>query len=311
MWNNIVGHRNQIDALQKTIASGKLPNAWLFAGPRGIGKRKVAEGLAAALCCESADAPCMTCDACTKVLKNIHPDVVLVERETQQLKIEQVRELAQRVQFHSLESKHKVAIIDDADAMTPSAANAILKILEEPPEATHFVLITASAHRLLPTIRSRCHRIPFSPLSDEEVMGYLETKEGWNNSDAMYASRLAQGSIGVAIELTSEFIEGVIGRFEAVSTGASAADIIDVSEAWSGDSDHTAATLDLLAGWFRDRLRSTVLERQGGNAEENLLRQLDSVARARDLADTTANKQLMFEQLLFNICGTGSGERGA
>jgi len=263
----------------------------------------VAQGLAAALCCESKNAPCMTCDACMKVSKSIHPDVVAVERETQQLKIEQVRELTQRMQFHSLESKHKVAIIDDADTMTPSAANAILKLLEEPPESTHFVLVTAAAHRLLPTIRSRCHRISFSPLGDEEVVSYLQTKENWNASDATHAARLAQGSIGVAMELNSEFIDGVLGRFEAVSSGASAADIISVSEAWAGDSEHTGATLDLLAGWFRDRLRSSVLENQGGCSEEILLGQLDSIARARDIADTTANKQLMFEQLLFNICG--------
>jgi DNA polymerase-3 subunit delta' len=309
MWNNIVGHKNQIEALKKTISSGKLPNAWLFAGPRGIGKRKVAQWLAAAVCCESHDAPCMNCDSCTKVLKNIHPDVVVVERETQQLKIEQVRELTQRVQFHALESKRKVAIIDDADSMTPSAANAILKLLEEPPESTHFVLVTAAAHRLLPTIRSRCHRISFSPLSDEDVASYLRANENWNDSDAVHAARLAQGSIGVAMDLTHEFIDGVLGRFEAVSSGASAADIISVSEAWAGDGEHAGATLDLLAGWFRDRLRSSVFDSRGSGDEKILLGQIDAIARARDVADTTANKQLMFEQLLFNICGTGDGKR--
>lgn len=302
MWHNIIGHKGQIDALQKTIASGKLPNAWLFAGPRGIGKRKVAEGLAAVLCCQADKQPCGRCDGCVKVCKGIHPDVIVVERETLQLKIDQVRELTQRVQFYPLESRHKVAIIDDADMMTHGAANAMLKLLEEPPDATHIVLVTAAAHRLLPTIRSRCHRIAFSPLSDDEVAGYLEQREGWSGSDALHAARLAQGSIGVATELTREFIDGVIGRFEAVSTGASAADIIETSEVWAKDDEHILAVLDLLAGWFRDHLRSVVTEQRDSGAEQRLLSQLKAIAYAREAADTTANKQLMFEQLLFNVC---------
>ena len=301
MWNDVIGHKNQLEQLGKTIASGKLPNAWLFAGPRGIGKRKVAEGLAAVLSCQANKKPCGTCNGCIKVGKGIHPDVVIVERETQQLKIDQVRGLTQRVQFHPLESQYKVAIIDDADMMTLGAANAMLKLLEEPPDATHIILVTAAAHKLLPTIRSRCHRIAFSPLSDDEVAGYLERREGWSASDALHAARLAQGSIGVACELTREFIDGVIGRFEAVSTGASAADIIETSEAWAKDDERILAVLDLLAGWFRDHLRGVVTEQHDSGAEQRLLSQLNAIAYAREAADTTANKQLMFEQLLFNI----------
>ncbi len=304
MWSDIIGHERQIETLKKSLADGRLPHAWLFSGIRGVGKRLVAETLAAAICCPHSNPPCGSCVSCTKVANKVHPDVFLVEPDGQRLKIDQMRTLAQKVQFHPLESTAKVAIIDDADSMTEAAANSLLKVLEEPPSATHFILVTAAAHRLLPTIRSRCRRVNFLPLDDEIVASYLRNLGGWERDEARRAATLAQGSLGLAKQLVPEFVEDILGRFETLVGRANAADIIATSEAWAGEAPRAALILDLLAGWCRDRLRAEAREEMDDGKAQRLLDSLRQIAEARDVADTTANKQLMFEQLLFSVTGS-------
>lgn len=319
MWNTIIGHTRQVDELNKTLVEGKLPNAWLFSGMRGIGKLKVAETLAATLCCVSDHLPlkgggrvgaspalrdkdpCGKCIGCKKVLTHVHPDVFIIEPEKQRIKIDQLRTLAQKLQLYPLEAAHKIAIVDDADTMTESAANSLLKILEEPPTATHFVLVTAAAHRLLPTIRSRCRLISFVPLAERDVADYLVRERGWSEQHALRAARLAQGSIGVACELSAPFVDGVIERFQMLQGHAGAADIIATGEMWAAETDKTALVLDVLAGWYRDRLREAVLSGNADGQTTRLINHLSQIARTRDMAETTANKQLMFEQLLFSV----------
>lgn len=310
MWNKVIGHDRQIDALRRSLAEGRPPHAWLFSGIRGIGKRLVAQTLAAAICCRGSNSPCGLCTSCTKVINNVHPDVLVVEPEGQRLKIDQVRTLARKIQFHPLESDAKVAVIDEADSMTEAAANSLLKILEEPPSATHFILITSAAHRLLPTIRSRCRHVTFLPLNDTVVADYLQRLGGWQPDEARRVATLAQGSLGLARQLTPEFITEVLGQFEALMGHsrperftASAADIIATSEAWAGEAPRASLILDLLTGWYRDRLRAAVREGEGESKMRRLLDNLQRIASARDMADTTANKQLMFEQLLFSVTG--------
>lgn len=301
MWNDIIGHSRQIATLRKALDGERIPNAWLFAGMRGIGKRLVAQTVAASICCDgrgqspSAIVPCGSCNGCRKVISGLHPDVFVVEPEKQTVRIDQIRELTQKVQFHPLEARAKIAIIDHADAMTEAASNALLKVLEEPPPATHFILVTSSSHRLLSTIRSRCQRVAFLPLPVEGVAAFLQKRENVQPGDAARIAKLSQGSLGLALELSPEFVDEVLGRFEAIASKGSAADIISTSESWAADTAKCAIILDLIAGWYRDRLK-------GASPRE--LDNLMEVVAARDAAETTANKQLMFEQLLFSVAGT-------
>jgi DNA polymerase-3 subunit delta' len=285
----IIGHKPQLELLRKILEEKRLPNAWLFAGIRGIGKRMVAERIAAEILCSD------------KVASHTHPDLFIVEPEKQRLLIDQMRELAQRVQFHPLEADAKIAIIDDADTMTDAAANSLLKLIEEPPSSTHFILITSATHRILPTIRSRCQIVSFAPLPDNEIAKFLIENDGLSEADATRVANIAQGSLGLARSITPEFIDEVIGRFEALRKNASAADICSASEVWAGEGDKAPLVLDLLAGWYRDKLRQAVDVGGSSFDTKSALDALKMVENARYLVDTTANKQLMFEQLLFNI----------
>lgn len=322
MWTQILEHRRQIEQLRRALATQRLPHALLFSGPSGIGKRLVATELTAALFCPQAaereGEACGTCIACRKLVSNNHPDFFAIEPETsesgavQTIKIDPLRELSAKLQLHPLEAPVKIAIIDNADKMSLEAENSILKILEEPPPLTHFILITASPHRLLPTIRSRCQHLTFSPLPTEVIAAELTRRLELPEPEALRMARLAGGSLGLALSLDPAFVDSTMSRFLPLATRASTADVLALAEEWKGlEPNRIALLLDILASVYRDLLRTNI---SGGQTlppaselrlpqipEERALACLAEIARARSAADTAANKQLMFEQLLFSL----------
>jgi DNA polymerase III delta' subunit len=168
-WQRLVGQDRTIDRLRRAIARGRVPHAYLFAGPPGAPLVDAALVLAAALNCqrvpgEGCDGGDDTCNACAKIAAGIHPDVVTLVREGagQIVPIERVREqVIARIGLPPNEADVRVFIVEEATAMAPPAANALLKTLEEPPARTLFVLCTSAPEQLLPTIRSRCQRVRF------------------------------------------------------------------------------------------------------------------------------------------------------
>jgi DNA polymerase III subunit delta' len=323
MWSSIIGHARQIDQLRRAIASARVPNAYLFAGPRGIGKRRVADEFVAALFCSSAAAhdgePCGECAACRKLASGNHPDLFVIEPQesergsVQSIKIDPLRELQADLQFHPLEAPAKIAIIDGADRLMDAAANSLLKILEEPPQHTHFILITPFPQRLLPTIRSRSQLVAFSPLPDSELASAIARKRQISTDDAMRLAKLSGGSMGTAEALEPEFVERVLGRLTALAQRSSSADIFETAQSWKDlDAVHTMLVFDLIASLYRDVLKlHTTRDKTIINSEAQVVASTCSTARAirclaeidstRSAAETSANKQLMFEQLLFTL----------
>lgn len=321
MWSEILGHKRQIDQLKKALTTQKIPNAYLFCGLKGIGKGTVAQVFAQALLCGKSPDACSACVSCTKIKNRQHPDVFFVEAKKDRILIEQIRQLRQDLQFHPLEGSHKIAIIDDAETMTESAANSLLKILEEPPPRTFFILVSSLPHRLLPTIRSRCRQMPFSPLTKEEVKVYLKKSLKIDENNLGRMAAISQGSIGSVAVMDEKFMEDVLDRFKGITGNANTADIISLASIWSQEEERVLLILDLLAGFYRDVLydRLTGGKTQNANvragsrtAADHLrkrsLSRLEndffSIMKTRDiLANTTANKQLLFEQLLFSLTG--------
>lgn len=178
-------------------ATAGLPHALLLTGPAGIGKRAFAEALAARLICEnpaSAVAPaCGGCPSCRWLAGGNHPDFRLVvpeaeaeaeseaggddkKRASRQIRIEQVRALEEFVFVGGHRNGSRVVLIDPADAMNPAAANALLKILEEPPSSVYFILVSSQWRRLLPTIRSRCRVLPLKRPGYDEARSWLAAR---------------------------------------------------------------------------------------------------------------------------------------
>jgi DNA polymerase-3 subunit delta' len=197
------GQEIALRQLRKALKSGRLSHAYLFSGPEGVGKRTAALGFAAALNCAGEEPDgCGVCPSCLKIAHSCHPDVQVVEPSGSSLKIDQIRGLQKNVNLSPMEGRYKVAVVNDADRLTVAAANSILKVLEEPPGQTVFVLITANEPAISATVVSRCRRIVFRPLSREVLRGMLS---GLAPEDRLEtAISLADGSVSRARLLLEE-----------------------------------------------------------------------------------------------------------
>lgn len=210
-FRTIVGHRRVVALLSRAVARGTVPPSLLLAGPAGVGKRRVAMALAETLNCLSPTATasierdaCGECAACRRIARGMHPDVIVVEPgDMGSIKIETVRDIIDRAQYRPFEGRRRVVIIDDADALVGAAQNALLKTLEEPPAASVFVLVSAMPDALLPTVRSRCPRLRFGPLTAGEIADALVRDHDYAESEARAVAADADGSLGRALEAQS------------------------------------------------------------------------------------------------------------
>ena len=149
--------------LQGAIKNNRVPNAYLFVGPKGTGKLKTALAFAMALNCEKENIDsCGRCSPCEKIKAGVHPDVINLVPKGTSIKIDEMRELKSLVRYGPSQGKWLVVIINDADKFTIEAANSFLKVLEEPPLRVLFILISAKEEAMPSTIVSRCQRIYFT-----------------------------------------------------------------------------------------------------------------------------------------------------
>lgn len=213
-WNNIVGHEAVIERIRMMLRAARVPHALLFCGPEGVGKRLVAERLAAALLCQEAadDQACGHCLSCRQLADGQHPDFVRILPDGASIKIEQIRQLQHEVSMVPYYGGYRVCLLEACDLMTEQAANSLLKILEEPPGQIVFILLSARRNMLLPTILSRCLTLDFVAPSWPAAAAYLAAN-GVAPLLAETAARLASGRIGAALALAAP--EGLAVRDRA------------------------------------------------------------------------------------------------
>src|ERR1051325_10561135 len=202
--SEIIGHQKQIETLRSALMNGRLHHAYLFAGPEGVGKRKIAFSFAKVIhCSETPGDFCNGCANCARIDAGNHPDVRFLEplAGKKEISIQQIRDIEKELNFRSFSGGRKVAIIDPATLMNLSSQNALLKTLEEPPQDSLMILIAANGGGLLPTLRSRCLRLSFAPLTRQQVAGFLQSQHEIASADADFIAALSMGSIGAALAL--------------------------------------------------------------------------------------------------------------
>jgi DNA polymerase III subunit delta' len=300
-FSELIAQDRALSPLRSALRRGALHHAYLFGGPEGVGKGRAARLLAQAANCEASaapgalrDDPCGACGPCRKIAKGIHPDVLVLAEErvmakagtwepkagrspSKDIVVDQVRDLVdRRLALRRFEGRRRFVLIDPADAMNPQAQNALLKTLEEPPAETTLVLVASSPDALLPTIRSRCLRVPFGPIPPATIAARLEA-EGHAPDRARLAAALSGGSLGRALAVDDAALEA---RGAAV-LGAASLDPEDAG-AWlafardhGGSREGAQALCELLLVWLRD-----VAAAQAGGAELVLADLADATRRA-------------------------------
>lgn len=218
MFDQLTGNDRVKQFLRRMLEMRRVPGALLFSGEEGIGKKLFALELARALNCRSRQGveACGKCGICQRtivlnypaaqdqdVLEKIiwtnHPDVGMVVAPGRWLKVDQMRSIEREANYRPFEGAVRVFIIDDADKLNEPSANALLKILEEPPPTSHLILVTSRPAMLLPTIRSRCQPIRFSPLTANEIEQHLVANKLAKPSEAKLRARAAGGSLARAL----------------------------------------------------------------------------------------------------------------
>lgn len=214
-FSKVLGQPRAIRSLRVLLSARRIPDAMLFTGPGGIGKALAAREFAKALNCEAGgqDA-CDSCASCRQIEKGIHPDVreadpafqaALRDEEPEKqmhVRIETIRELLLEAQRKAIYSPWKVFIIHEAETMQPAAASALLKLLEEPPQNTLWILLSLKKDAMLATILSRCQWVEFSPLPEDVIRDIL-VAQSFTDDEAAVLAKLSGGGVDRAKEAAS------------------------------------------------------------------------------------------------------------
>jgi DNA polymerase-3 subunit delta' len=203
VFNDLVNQEHIIDILngavlasQTSTDSQEMTHAWLFTGPPGSGRSSAAIAFAQALICPNKG--CGACNECKSVRTQGHPDVELIRTEGLSIKVEDIRELLTRVAWAPSMGGWRIVVMEDADRLTESAANALLKAIEEPGSRTVWLLCAPTLHDVLPTIRSRCRHLQLRTPSQKAVINILINRDHISPGMAEFAARVSQGHIGRA-----------------------------------------------------------------------------------------------------------------
>jgi len=327
----VIGHQKITEFLNKSIRNNRLAHAYLFIGSEHLGKRSVALEFIKALQCQGKLTVnrkqltgCNECNACHEIHKGNHPDVLIIEPETieekgkrkeREIGIEKIREIQRQAGLFAFRGPYKIIIIDQAEKMTRQAANALLKILEEPTPKTIFILISSAPQSLLPTIISRCLAIKFFSVGNKEIIKQLSSKYPQKNIE--HSVKISAGKPGLAVNYlenpeTAEAQKKIIQDLTNL-LGKDINSKFKYVETMSKDSALAQAALSAWLVFFRDILlvksgcselavsarESGVAEKISVNKIKNIIKKIISAKQI--LANPSFNARLALEVLMLNM----------
>ncbi|NQT90919.1 MAG: DNA polymerase III subunit delta' [Candidatus Omnitrophica bacterium] len=255
---DIRGQEKAVDILRSSIKEKRIAGAYLFLGPEGVGKAKTALEFVKSLNCQDAgDDACGTCSSCERIDKSAHPDIYIIERDStgKKISIDKVRALQKRLSLKPFESVYKAAIITGAEHMTEEASNCLLKILEEPPRDTVFILVAAGLKALPATVISRCQVVRFRPLKRDDVNDILMKDFSTEKDEANFLSAIAGGNLDKALALKEK--DALAWKNRIIDTFNDASDFAlsdDKGGILSRNRQSQMDAMDILSGFFRDVL---------------------------------------------------------
>ena len=319
-FNKLLGQEKAKKFLLRSLAADRIPHAYIFKGPDGVGKKLFARGVAMAVNCrdKSRVGACGECVSCRKYHSKNHPDFLVIQPEKGVIKIDQVRRLSRELSYPPYESAMRVVVLEDVHTMRREAANSLLKTLEEPPEANLLILTAESSQEVLATLSSRCQVVPFFHLSQNDTVTIL-VQQGVEPEAAKLLARLAEGSPGVALRyqktdmvvLCRELI--TLLTDPGVDPDRDVGKILLLAEKMALLKDDLPAFLGLLKVWVRDLLVGesdwSIAGAGGGKTGKNwssndldgLFAKLQALERAKQQLLRNCNRNLVCEVLLFKL----------
>ncbi|UBH07266.1 DNA polymerase III subunit delta' [Leucobacter sp. Psy1] len=263
-WAEIVGQTAAVEALERAASpegAGELAHAWLITGPPGSGRSNIAERFAAALIAREVDERAKIFD---QVRARTHPDYALLTTQAVTIRVDDVREFIKNAYYAPAEGRHRVIVIEDADRMPERTSNVLLKVLEEPPERTIWILCAPSEADLLPTIRSRTRSLRLVTPSTADVAHLLHVRDGIDTAAAERAARLSQNHIGMARRLATS-PEALERRSRSIAAALAVTTLGDAMRAASellkvAEADAAALTEQLDAREREEAMRNLGLE---------------------------------------------------
>ena len=321
---------SEIDALKKQIIEHRLVHAVLITGQPGAGKRSLAGLIATSLMCSSeGDIPCGECDGCRLALAGEHPDITVIEKgnpispDVQKgratIPVEDIREMIRLCSRYAYGGGNRVVMIPDAENMTPQAQNSLLKILEEPPRNTFFLMTTGHPEQILTTVRSRCRNIKLIPW-DENYIKTILVSSGVEQGIAEKTARVSGGSIGNAIRLSSDDTYWKLKDeiVKAFFENRKRSEVLNISTTWKDRKGLSDQLFDILEDTVRQFLKYRLFRDRKDYPEdyskewqrfaetaplERFALLTDSITSARKQNASNVNFQAIIEQLLLTFIG--------
>ena len=347
-FDTIISQDQPIQTLKQFLKNETIPHAMLFTGIDGVGKRLTAITFAMAANCKGYQAhistekeitvpigngnieqttgiktPCGKCDSCKKIRSMNHPDILFIAPSAAMIKIHQIREMLQTLALKPYEARVRVVCITNSHTMNPPAANALLKVLEEPPDRTVFILTAKETSDLLPTIVSRCRQIRFNPLSEEAISTLLMKNANIHHSETNVLSAMAAGSYTKALDMSrSNWLQkrkwlikgGGLEEPENLSTRPTSF-LLAFSERLAKNRPEIENSLDIVKSWLRDilvwkynpdkiinkDLAHIISRASENNAVKDLLQKIAAVEQTENDIKANMNIRLCLDILMLRL----------
>lgn len=343
----LIDQDQPVRLLTTILEKGTIPHALLFAGVKGVGKLTAAVIFAMACNCLGKDPgpvtdgdkrfqaggtqpgsaePCGICRSCRKILSGNHPDIIFVQPSGNYIKIDQIRSLRSTLAMKPYEAGIRVVLISSSHTMNKPAGNALLKVLEEPPDQTIFILIVERVSELLPTIVSRCQHIRFNPVSREHIGAYLSEKFQFDTDTAMVLASVVKGSLIRALQISNssggqedwmKMRSWLINEIDTLPSKPVSL-VLAFAERLSKKKDILSDSLEIIKSYFRDLIvcrystekiinRDFIDRIQHGSQKfslDSLIKKIEAVESVLQKIPTNVNLRLSLEVMLMRLART-------
>lgn len=322
-FKDIIGQKEVIGSLTRSLSEGRIGHAYIFSGPAGIGKRTIASIFAGLLLCDNPQngSACGKCRPCLMMENGSNPDYRSISGEESSIGVDMIREIQSDAVLKPMYSKHKVYIVEEAAKMTEQAQNCLLKTFEEPPGYVVVMLLTTNYEKLLETVRSRAQHLKLVKYTREQVLQALMLRYGSDRGVFGLAADYSDGNIGTALDLAgsgdfSQLRDQTLELLPDAAQGRTRS-VLELSSFMDANKDNVDMLLDIMLLYYRDLLvmsetgkenllinsdkKDIILNNARKYSRDRLISSIEAIGASRRAIKQNAGYQLVIDNLLIKL----------